>query len=111
MGRSIRLGVYWVRRGTHTVSLSLSELLEMANDRGLVDWEHQPARNATTEDLNQEKVKAYLARRPANTRPASRFKHLGRALMGLYVAAATSPLHLLPPPQAHSSSASRPPLP
>jgi predicted HTH transcriptional regulator len=31
-------GIYWVRRGTHTVSLSLSELLEMANDRGLVDW-------------------------------------------------------------------------
>src|SRR5207249_6268914 len=27
-------GIYWMRRGTHTVSLSLSELLEMANDRG-----------------------------------------------------------------------------
>src|SRR5437764_2706881 len=30
-------GIYWVRRGTHTVSLSLSEFLEMANDRGLED--------------------------------------------------------------------------
>jgi len=27
-------GIYWVRRGTHTVSLGLPELLEMANDRG-----------------------------------------------------------------------------
>src|SRR5256884_9809595 len=67
-------GIYWVRRGTHTVSLSLSELLETANDRGLVDWEHQPAHNATMEDIDLEKVKAYLARRTANTRQASRFK-------------------------------------
>lgn len=51
-------GIYWVRRGTHTVSLSLAELLEMANDRGLVDWEHQSARNATMEDIDPEKVKA-----------------------------------------------------
>jgi predicted HTH transcriptional regulator len=40
-------GLYWVRRGTHTVSLSLSELLEMANDRGLLDWEHQAVPHAT----------------------------------------------------------------
>jgi predicted HTH transcriptional regulator len=30
-------GIYWIRRGTHTVSLSLSELLEVANDRGLFE--------------------------------------------------------------------------
>jgi len=83
-------GVYWVRCGTHTVSLSLSELLEMANDLGLVDWEHQPARNATMEDIDLEKVKAYLARRSANTRQASRFKDLDRALIGLECAVATS---------------------
>jgi ATP-dependent DNA helicase RecG len=83
-------GVYWVRRGTHTVSLSLSELLEMANDRGLVDWEHQSARNATMEDIDLEKVKAYLARRSANTRQASRFRDLERALVGLECAVATS---------------------
>src|SRR2546426_5233471 len=56
-------GIYWVRRGTHTVSLGLSELLEMANDRSLLDWEHQPVRNATMEDIDLEKAKAYLARR------------------------------------------------
>ena len=40
-------GIYWIRRGTHTVSLSLSELLEVANNRGLLDWEHQPVVHAT----------------------------------------------------------------
>ena len=69
-------GIYWVRRGTHTVSLGLSELLEMANDRGLVDWEHQPVRNATMEDIDFEKVKAYLARRSENDRHTSRFKDI-----------------------------------
>src|SRR5207249_8049796 len=83
-------GMYWVRRGTHTVSLSLSELLEMANDRGLLDWEHQPARNATMEDIDPEKVKAYLARRSANTRQASRFRDLERVLVDLECAVATS---------------------
>ena len=29
-------GVFWVRSGTYTVPLSVSELIEMANDRGLV---------------------------------------------------------------------------
>jgi len=37
-------GVFWVRRGTHTVPLSMSDLLELASDRGLQDWELQPAR-------------------------------------------------------------------
>ena len=30
-------GVFWIRRGTHTVPLSASEMLELANDRGLQD--------------------------------------------------------------------------
>ena len=50
----------------------------MANDRGLVDWEHQPVRNATMEDLDLEKVKAYLARRSTSERQASRFRELVR---------------------------------
>src|SRR6266566_4113326 len=82
-------GIYWVRRGTHTVSLGLSELLEMANDRGLVDWEHQPVRNATIEDLDLEKVKAYLTRRSTSDRQASRFKDLERVLIGMECAVRT----------------------
>lgn len=83
-------GIYWVRRGTHTVSLGLSELLEMANDRGMVDWEHQPVRNAAMEDLDLEKVKAYLARRSANSRQTSRFKDIERVLLGMECAVKTS---------------------
>jgi predicted HTH transcriptional regulator len=76
-------GIYWIRRGTHTVSLNLSELLEVANDRGLVDWEHQPTHNATMEDIDLEKVRAYLALRSANTRQASRFENSERVLIGM----------------------------
>jgi len=83
-------GIYWVRRGTHTVSLSLAELLEVANDRGLVDWEHQPVQNATMEDIDPEKVKAYLALRSAHTRQASRFEKSERVLIGMGCAVMTS---------------------
>lgn len=76
-------GIYWVRRGTHTVSLGLTELLEMANDRGLVDWEHQPALNATMDDIDSEKVNAYLMQCSATTHHTSRFKDVERVLIGL----------------------------
>src|SRR5439155_10888097 len=82
-------GIYWVRRGTHTVSLSLSELLEMANDRGLVDWEHLPARHATMEDINLEKVKGYVTQYLANTRQASHLKDIERVLIGMECAVRT----------------------
>ncbi len=32
-------GVCWVRRGTHTVPLSVSEIMGLAYGRGLVSWE------------------------------------------------------------------------
>jgi predicted HTH transcriptional regulator len=89
-------GIYWVRRGTHTVSLGLSELLEMANDRGLVDWEHQLARNVTMEDLDLEKVKAYLTRRSTSDRQASRFKDLERVLIGMECAVRTNDGKVVP---------------
>ncbi len=76
-------GIYWIRRGTHTVSLGLQELLEMANDRGLLDWERQPAPHTTMEDIDREKVGAYLALRSANTRQASRFENAERVLIGM----------------------------
>jgi predicted HTH transcriptional regulator len=89
-------GIYWMRRGTHTVSLSLSELLEMANDRGLLDWEHQPVHNATMEDLDLEKVKAYLGRRSTSDRQASRFKDLERVLIGMECAVRTKDGKVVP---------------
>src|SRR5258707_10420249 len=89
-------GIYWVRRGTHTVSLGLPELLEMANDRGLVDWEHQPTRNAVMEDIDLEKVKAYLAHRTENQRQASRFKDMARVLVGMECAVKASDGSVVP---------------
>ena len=89
-------GIYWVRRGTHTVSLNLSELLEMANDRGLMDWEHQPAHNATMDDIDQEKVKAYLAVRSANGRHPGRLKDRERVLIGLECAVKTNDGNIVP---------------
>ncbi|GAC1633429.1 MAG: helix-turn-helix domain-containing protein [Ktedonobacteraceae bacterium] len=89
-------GIYWVRRGTHTFSLSLSELLEVANDRGLLDWEHQAAHHATMEDIDLEKVQGYLERRMANNRQASRFKDGERVLLGMECAVTTSDGKVVP---------------
>ncbi len=75
--------IYWIRRGTHTVSLSLSELLEVANDRGLLDWEHQPVRHTTMEDIDLEKVGTYIAQRSATTRQSSRFQDVERVFVGM----------------------------
>jgi len=48
-----------------------------------VDWEHQPAHNATMDDIDKEKVNAYLAQRSSTTHRTSRFKNLERVLIGL----------------------------
>src|SRR6202035_1612086 len=69
-------GVFWVRRSTHTVPLSVSELIETANDRGLVHWELLPARKAAIEDIDLERVEAYLQQRSMRSRQASRFEDM-----------------------------------
>ena len=56
-------GIFWVRRGTHTVPLSVSELIEMANDHRLVHRELLLARKAAMNDIDLEKVEAYLRQR------------------------------------------------
>src|SRR5712692_7075698 len=71
-------GVCWMRRGTHTIPLSVLEMLELANDRGLQDWELQPARDATMEDIDSEKVEAYLQQRSTWSRQTSRFEDVER---------------------------------
>jgi predicted HTH transcriptional regulator len=68
----------------------------MANDRGLVDWEHQPLHDATIEDLDLEKVKAYLARRSENSRQTSRFKDRERVLLGMECVVKTSDNEVVP---------------
>jgi len=76
-------GVFWKRRGTHTVPLSMSEILELANDRGLQDWETLPTRGTTMEDIAMEKVEAYLQQRSAWGRQVGRFDDVERVLLGM----------------------------
>jgi ATP-dependent DNA helicase RecG len=76
-------GVFWVRRGTHTVPLEVSELLELLGDKGLVDWEHQPVRGATMEDIDMGKVEAYLKERSTRERQPGRFEHMEQILVGM----------------------------
>jgi len=71
-------------------------LLEMANERGLVDWEHQAAYNATMEDIDQEKVKEYLEQRTKGTRQTSRFKESQQVFIGLGCAVRKGPGELVP---------------
>jgi predicted HTH transcriptional regulator len=76
-------GVFWVRRGTHTVPLDASELLELLGDKGLVDWEHQPVRGSTMEDLDMGKVEAYLKQRSTRERQPGRFEHMEQIVVGM----------------------------
>ncbi len=76
-------GVFWIRRGTHTVPLSASEMLELANDRGLQDWELQPIRDATMKDIDPERVDAYVRQRSTRSRSFRRFDNLQQFLIGL----------------------------
>jgi len=41
----------------------MAELSEMIYDRGLRDWELEPAYNAPMEDVDLEKVQAFIAQR------------------------------------------------
>ncbi len=81
-------GVCWVRRGTHTVPLSVSEMIELANDHGLMRWELQPAYGLTMEDIDLERVEAYLRVRSARSLSSGRFKDREAVLVGLGCASA-----------------------
>jgi hypothetical protein len=43
-------------------------MIEMANDRGLIRWELQPARRATIEAIDLAKVETYLRQRSTGSR-------------------------------------------
>ena len=68
----------------------------MANDRGLLDWEHQAAHSATMEDVDPGKVQVYLERRMANNRQADRFKDVERILLGMECAVKTQDGEVMP---------------
>ena len=76
-------GVFWIRRGTHTVPLGASDIIETAHDRGLVRWELLPARKATMEDIELGKVEAYLRQRSTRGQQAGRFENIEQVLIGM----------------------------
>ncbi len=76
-------GIFWIRQGTQTRALSMVELSEMIYDRGLRDWELEPAFNATMEDIDFERVQAFLARRATSDQQSGRFKDTERVLIGM----------------------------
>lgn len=89
-------GVCWVRRGTYTVPLSVPEMIELANDRGLMRWELQPAYNAAMEDIDFERVEAYLRLRSARSLSIGRFKDREAVLVGMGSAVATKDGGIVP---------------
>lgn len=89
-------GVFWVRKGTYTVPLSVSEIMELANDRGLVSWETQVARRATIEDIDIERVNDYLSQRSMQSQQSGRFEDLERVLLGMSCATMASDGEIVP---------------
>ncbi len=89
-------GVFWVRRGTHTIPLDVSELLELLGDRGLLDWERQPVHGSTLEDIDMEKVVAFLSRRSIRDRQPGRFENIEWVLIGMGCAVVTSDGDIVP---------------
>ena len=57
-------GVFYIRRGTHTVPMDAEEIEAHFHQRGTLAWEARPAALATLEDLDLEGIRAYLAHRP-----------------------------------------------
>ena len=76
-------GVCWIRHSTHTIPLSVAEMIEIANDRGLVSWESQPARKATMQDIDIEHVRSFLKSRSERSYQSGRFDDLERFLLGM----------------------------
>ncbi|MBV8821683.1 MAG: putative DNA binding domain-containing protein [Ktedonobacteraceae bacterium] len=89
-------GIFWIRQGTQTRALSLAELSEMIYDRGLRDWELEPAYNTTMEDIDMEKVTSFVARRSASGRQSGRFKNREQVLIGMRCAVAVKDGTLVP---------------
>jgi predicted HTH transcriptional regulator len=89
-------GVFWIRRGTHTVPLTLDEVFELAHDRGLIRWELQPTRKATLQDIDLQRVQAYLRLRGALATQSSRFEEVENVLVGMNCATVTAHGEVLP---------------
>ncbi|HLW03546.1 MAG TPA: helix-turn-helix domain-containing protein [Ktedonobacterales bacterium] len=76
-------GTFYMRRGTHTVPLELSELAHLLYQRGLLAWETQPAQRATLADLDMRLVEQYIAQRSPRSQHAGRLANHQEVLLNL----------------------------
>ncbi len=82
-------GVFWVRRGTHTIPLDLTEIEAFLYMRGTLNWETRPVLRATLQDLDMTLVEAYLNQRPDRSKLSGRLANTGEVLINLGCATAT----------------------
>lgn len=76
-------GVCWIRKGSLTVPLEVSEIEHFLYSRGLTSWERRPVIEATIEDLDREAIQEYVAARPERTRLNRRLDNLEELLLSL----------------------------
>lgn len=80
-------GVFWMRRGSHTVPLSLDEVSTHLYTSGALRWETELCRRATLDDLDATRIEQYLALRTAQSRQNLRHTARAELLVGLRCAA------------------------
>lgn len=83
-------GVFWVRRGTHTIPLTYAEIQTLGHERGALSWELLPSRNATLENIDLAKVREYLTRRSSRRQLLNRLENLNEVLVALGCAVKTA---------------------
>ena len=81
-------GVCWIRHGTHTVPLEVSEIEAFLYRRGTLIWETQPVLQVTLEDLDMTLVEAFLERRLHRSKAAGRLPHPKEILLNIGCAVA-----------------------
>lgn len=82
-------GVCWIRRGTYTVPLTVTEIEEFLYSKGIMVWETRPVSRATLADLDMTLVEAYLAQRPGRSKLAGRLSNLEEILLNVGCATIT----------------------
>lgn len=80
-------GVFWMRRGSHTVPLSADEVSTHLYTSGALRWETEVCRRATLSDLDGTRIEQYLAFRTAQSRQNLRHTAREELLVGLRCAA------------------------
>jgi ATP-dependent DNA helicase RecG len=80
-------GVCWVRKGTHTVPMSVEEISLHLNAAGALQWETALCRNAMLDDLDLRRLDQYLELRDERSRQNLRHSSPEEILVSLRCAA------------------------